>query len=151
MGRMTLHEVVKSHKLNEGAKATKKGKQPGKLTCGTGKHVACRTRLGGTQKVNVKMGKAKAGTMNDNRRQRLATRLNHRERKLPQEEKATNQRSNRRLQKKIHTMCPRAGGHFGELMGKSTNWFRFQDADWKVNQLSLLRKESSRARRRGTH
>ena len=66
MGRMTLHEVVKSHKLNEGAKATKKGKQPGKLTRCKGKseHVACGTRLGGTLKVNVKMRKARAGTMN---------------------------------------------------------------------------------------
>ena len=130
MGRMTLDEVENSPKLNEGAKATKEpGKQPGTLTSGTGKHVACRTRLGGTQKVNVKMGKAKAGTMNDNRRQRLATRLNHRERKLPQEEKATNQRSNRRLQRRYTQHAPNEGRYAGELTGKSTNWFRFQDVD----------------------
>ena len=69
MGRMTLNEAEKSPKLDEGAKATKKGKQSGRLTSGTGKYVECRTRLGGTPKVNAKRGKAKAGTMNNDRRQ----------------------------------------------------------------------------------
>ena len=69
MGRITLDETKKSLKPEGEGKATKKGQQTGRRARGMGRYVACRTRLGETPKVNAKRGKAKAGTMNHNRRQ----------------------------------------------------------------------------------